>query len=298
MAYTKQTWSDLTSVVNASELNHMEDGIETADAKVDALAAGMDDRMANFMAAQGYAVTKTFAFGTTPAVTPNTVWYELASGTPAAASATLICHQGDTTDQATYNFTPENTMSAAALYIAFVWGGMLGSGTTAASLPSSMTGRSVTWTKVGAGITSANTFTSLQIFKGIGTPSASGALSVTFPSAQQGCHIEVLGVQSVSTIVADSAYNAPSTSLTAPVVTLTTAPASTKFQLYALAVQNTTSTVTTDPGTAFGTAPDVDTSTPSLQSRASYRTAAQTTGTWAQSAAAQYAAATVVLTPA
>jgi len=303
VAYNEKTnWTDSDSL-DAVDLNRIEQGIADVDDTLTTYMAGSDARLDNYMATKGIPVFRSFTNGTTPAITPGTLWGERAAGASATPVATLVSHQGSTTDQADYVFTPELTMGPAALYIAFVFSGMLATGATAAVMPNTMTGRSVTWTKVGTGATSANTFTGCQIFKGIGTPAASGALTISYPSTspQQGCHLILVGVTNVSTIAAANAYNGASTSLTAPTVALASAPAAGTVQLLGIGLQNSTATITTDPGTPFvpsGGSADVSTSSPSVLTRASFRSTAQQTNTWAQTGSVQYIAATVTLTAA
>lgn len=265
-------------------------------------ASSISDLEASFDAyvtTKGIPKFKAFANGTTPPVEPNTVWGELGVGVVANPSAVLVTHNVSNADQATYNFPPDNTMVAASLYVAFVWGGTSLAGGQA-PIAGSITGRGVTWTKIGAGVRQASGATSLQAFLGIGTPAASGDMSVTFPTTSDGCHLEIVAVSNVSTTIPANgfAYAGPATALTAPAVSLAAAPATTAFQLFALGINSISNTITADPGTPLGTTPDMTSSPPAMASRVSSKTAAIQNPVWTKSANAQYTAMTIVFTPA
>jgi hypothetical protein len=260
--------------------------------------SGLDSVLDNYVATKGIYQAKTFANGTTPTFTPGVVWYELGAGVVGVPSAVLVTHNATSLDQTTYTFTPDNTMQAASVYIALVAAGTTTPLTAFAPIASSMTGRGLTWTKIGAGINQTNGATSLVAFRGVGTPTASGDLSVTFPAQAEGCHIEVVAVPNVSTTVTASKYATAGGNFTNPTVSLDAAPNAAHFQLLGLVINSTGNTVTADPGTPLGTTPDITSLTPAMATRMSWRSSAQQTSTWTKSASAQYAALSIVLTPA
>lgn len=256
-----------------------------------AIGADLDQRIASYNTSQGIYKIRTYPNGGTAGTTPETVYYEEAAGAPATPAAALVSHQGTGSDLTTYAFTPELAMPAASVYYVGVWG--QNATTTPAAKASTVTGRGLTWTAVGTGGNTSGGTLSLIIFRGVGTPTSTGNITVTFPSAMEGCHIELVAVSAVgSGAPVASAYGTGTT--TAPSVALAAAPTATLTQLLFVGWNTTTNTITTDPGTPFGSTPDV-TST-GMTTRASARiSSAQQTNTWAKSGTAQPVTGTVVV---
>jgi hypothetical protein len=113
---------------------------------IDPAALGaLDQIISDYNLANRITAFRTYAFGTTPAITPNTLWGELASGATPSPTDTLITHQGSTVDQQDYAFDP-GTIPAASIYTLAVWGGNPTNTPTPKAI--SISGRGLTWTPI------------------------------------------------------------------------------------------------------------------------------------------------------
>jgi hypothetical protein len=330
---------------------------------IDPAALGaLDQIITDYNLANRIVSFRTYAFGTTPAVTPNTLWGELASGVTPTPTDTLITHQGSTVDAATYSFDP-GAIPAASVYTLAITGG---NAAVRAACAAAVSGRSLTWapaldrsvtdaattsgsatltsatanfqaTDVGKVITgpgipagtvisarasttsitlsanatatatgvsvswgggiSSNGVLSLIFFRGTGTPDSSGNITVTFPISMQGCHIELVATSSVQTTPVDVAYNGQGSGFAAPTVDMGNAPNSAHHQIAALAWNSASSTITTDPGTPFGTSPNISTTTPALQSRSSLLATPVQVVNWAKSDSSQEVTGAIIYQP-
>lgn len=331
---------------------------------IDPAALGaLDQIISDYNLANRITAFRTYAFGTTPAVTPNTLWGELASGATPIPTDTLITHQGSTVDATTYSFDP-GAIPAASVYTLMITGG---NGTVRSVCASSVAGRSLTWTPeldhsvtdaattngsttltsatasfqaadvgkliTGAGIPAGtyisarasttsitlshpatatatgvtvswggavenNDHLSLIFFRGTGTPDSAGNITITFPISMEGCHIEMIATSSVNPVPVDVAYNGQSGSFAAPTVDMGNAPNAGHHQLAAVGWNSASSVMNTDPGTPFGTSPNVSTSNPSMQTRASVLTTPAQVVTWAKSDSSQEVTGSVIYQPA
>jgi hypothetical protein len=336
---------------------------------IDPAALGaLDQIISDYNLANRVVSFRTYAFGTTPAITPNTLWGELASGATPTPSDTLVTHQGSTVDGTDFSFDP-GAMAAAAVYTLVVTSGdSTGTATAPSKLPTSIAGRSLTWAPImensrhvtdavtngtttltsatanfqaadvgkivtgdripaGTYITARASTTSVTLsqaasgsgtggildiggahtsagtmgimsYRGTGTPDSTGNIAVHFPATVQGCHIELLATSSVNATPVDAAYNGQASGFAAPTVDLGNAPTTGDHQLAAVSWNSGSSTINTDPGTPFGTSPNVSTSSPSMQSRMSVLAAVSQVVTWAKSDSSQPLTFTVVYHPA
>jgi hypothetical protein len=206
------------------------------------------------------------------AVGQGVLWLDIVTSPTSSPSIDYVTHNQDSTNAASWTFTPENllnTFNTHDYFIAFVHTGHATVNPT--NDADSMTGGGMTWAAEGTAVSQGIITT--QVFRTTGGTPDGTNLVVNATGGTEGCAIQVVAVRDLTY---DETFKAAGGGGSTGSVTATGATANQRI-IAAVAFNSSSQTVTSDPGTPLGGTPDVTMASPSIRSRASVMNPAATT---------------------